>query len=129
MPTEDHPLEYADHEGVIKAGEYGAGALTIRDEGIYRGLATDRRGHEIPFAEALEDGHASFWLDGAKLHGGYALTRTRGGRDGERESRLLVKKHDRYASSHDAPDPRRARSARPGRTLGRVAADAETDRR
>ncbi|MGW0775363.1 DNA polymerase ligase N-terminal domain-containing protein [Streptomyces sp. NPDC002835] len=128
MPTEDHPLEYADYEGVIAPGEYGAGAVIIWDEGTYRSLATDRRGHEIPFAEALENGHASFWLDGAKLHGGYALTRTRGGRYGERETWLLVKKQDRHASSHDAPEPRRARSARTGRTLGRVAADAEAGR-
>lgn len=128
MPTEDHPMAYADYEGVIAPGEYGAGAVIIWDEGTYRSLATDRRGNEAPFAEALERGHASFWLDGAKLHGGYALTRTRGGQDGERETWLLVKKQDRHASSHDAPEPRRARSARTGRTLKRVAADAAADR-
>lgn len=127
MPTEDHPLDYADYEGVIAAGEYGAGTVIIWDEGTYRSLATDRRGNEIPFAQALEKGHASFWLDGGKLHGGYALTRTRGGEGGERETWLLVKKQDRHASSHDAPEPRRARSARTGRTLKRVAADAAPD--
>ncbi|GGW22978.1 DNA polymerase ligase N-terminal domain-containing protein [Streptomyces xantholiticus] len=128
MPTEDHPMEYADYEGVIAPGEYGAGAVIIWDEGTYRSLATDRRGNEVPFGEALERGHASFWLDGSKLHGGYALTRTRGGKDGERETWLLVKKQDRHASSHNAPEPRRARSARTGRTLKRVAADAAADR-
>ncbi|MEU0374803.1 DNA polymerase ligase N-terminal domain-containing protein [Streptomyces sp. NPDC006283] len=129
MPTEDHPLEYADYEGVIAPGEYGAGAVIIWDEGTYRSLATDRNGNKIPFAEALEAGHASFWLDGGKLHGGYALTRTRGGPDGRREAWLLVKKNDRHAAAHDAPEPRRARSARTGRTLGRVAADAAADGR
>jgi bifunctional non-homologous end joining protein LigD len=126
MPTEDHPLEYADYEGVIAPGEYGAGAVIIWDEGTYRSLATDRRGNEIPFADALEAGHASFWLHGKKLHGGYALTRTRDGRDGGRETWLLVKKHDRHASSHHAPEPRRARSARTGRTLKGVAAHASS---
>ncbi|MDQ1006433.1 DNA ligase D-like protein (predicted 3'-phosphoesterase) [Streptomyces sp. V4I23] len=124
MPTEDHPLDYADFEGVIAEGEYGGGTVIIWDEGTYHGLATDRRGREIPFADALRDGHASFCLHGGKLRGGYALTRTRPGGDGQREAWLLVKKNDRHASSHHATEPRRARSARTGRTLKRVAADA-----
>ncbi|NUU23892.1 MAG: 3'-phosphoesterase [Streptomycetaceae bacterium] len=125
VPTEDHPMEYRDFEGVIEPGEYGGGTVIVWDQGTYRSLATDRRGREIPFAEALESGHASFWLDGSKLHGGYALTRTRGTRPGEDEMWLLVKRKDAHAARGDAPDPRRAKSVLTGRTLRQVAADPD----
>ncbi|WP_225845528.1 DNA polymerase ligase N-terminal domain-containing protein [Streptomyces sp. HPF1205] len=104
MPTEDHPMEYRDFEGVIAEGEYGAGTVIVWDEGGYRNISRDRRGNEIPFAEALARGHASFRLDGSKLRGDYALTRFRGGGtdggsgsgsgsgDGSREAWLLVKR-------------------------------------
>ncbi|MGP3967537.1 DNA polymerase ligase N-terminal domain-containing protein [Streptomyces sp. 6N223] len=122
--TEDHPLEYGDFEGVIPKGEYGGGTVIIWDEGTYRSLATDRRGREIPFAEALRDGHASFWMDGSKLRGGYALTRIRGGPGGDDEGWLLVKRNDERAHSGGAPaTPARARSVRTRRSLRQVAAE------
>lgn len=124
MPTEDHPLDYRDFEGAIAEGEYGAGAVIVWDEGGYRNLTADRRGRPVPVAEAVEKGHVSFRLDGHKLRGGYSLTRIRG-RGGEREAWLLVKRTDAYASRHVAPDPRRARSALSGHTLGQVRAAAE----
>ncbi|MFI8825099.1 DNA polymerase ligase N-terminal domain-containing protein [Streptomyces sp. NPDC053431] len=120
MPTEDHPLEYRDFEGVIGSGEYGAGTVIVWDEGTYRNLSEDRAGREVPFADALDRGHASFWLDGRKLRGGYALTRIRNGDDGDREAWLLVKHADSRAHEDGGTDPRRARSARSGRTLGQV---------
>ncbi|MFF6773087.1 DNA polymerase ligase N-terminal domain-containing protein [Streptomyces sp. NPDC012637] len=124
MPTEDHPLEYREFEGVIAPGEYGAGTVIVWDEGTYRNLSEDRRGREVPFAEALDGGHASFWLDGRKLHGGYALTRIRGDGAG-REAWLLVKHADRRARAAGGTDPHRARSARTGRTLRQVADDGD----
>lgn len=127
MPTEDHPLEYREFEGVIPQGEYGGGTVIVWDEGTYRPAAHDRRGRPVPFDEALERGHASFRLDGRKLHGGYALTRIRGGDGSEREAWLLVKADDAQARQGAAgtPDPHRARSALSGRTLRQVADDPE----
>ncbi|GAA0592478.1 DNA polymerase ligase N-terminal domain-containing protein [Streptomyces crystallinus] len=123
-PTEDHPLAYRDFEGTIPEGEYGGGTVIVWDHGTYRNATTGPDGHEVPLAEALEQGHASFRLDGRKLHGGYSLTRIRDTRNSGKEAWLLVKHADERASSTGTPDPRRARSARTGRTLNQVAADA-----
>ncbi|MEF8836025.1 MAG: DNA polymerase ligase N-terminal domain-containing protein, partial [Candidatus Thermoplasmatota archaeon] len=35
IETEDHPLDYADFEGEIEEGEYGAGEVELWDEGKY----------------------------------------------------------------------------------------------
>lgn len=124
MPTEDHPLEYREFEGVIPEGEYGAGTVIVWDEGSYHPLTRRKKGRTRSFSESLEDGHASFWLDGSKLHGGYALTRFGTGEGaGKRESWLLVKENDDRAGQRGTPDARRARSVRSGRTLKRVAAE------
>ncbi|MET8247595.1 DNA polymerase ligase N-terminal domain-containing protein [Streptomyces sp. NPDC005202] len=124
VPTEDHPLEYEDFEGVIPKGEYGGGTVSVWDRGTYEPLSHDRKGRPVDFAESLERGHATFRLHGSKLHGEYALTRFRGGRgDGEEEAWLLVKKGGNRANGHGSPDPRRARSVRTGRTLSQVAAE------
>ncbi|MEV6118754.1 DNA polymerase ligase N-terminal domain-containing protein [Streptomyces sp. NPDC052109] len=124
VPTEDHPLEYEDFEGVIPKGEYGGGTVIVWDRGTYEPLSHDRRGRPVEFAESLERGHATFRLHGSKLHGEYALTRFRGGAD-EEEAWLLVRKGPARSAGHGTPDPRRARSVRTGRTLAQVAADGE----
>ena len=89
VQTEDHPLEYASFEGTIPEGEYGAGTVVIWDSGSYRNLS-NKDGQSIPFSQALESGHASFWLEGRRLEGGFALTRTPRGW-------LLVKMRDEKA--------------------------------
>lgn len=142
VPTEDHPLEYREFEGVIPQGEYGGGTVIVWDEGTYRPLSHDRRGHSIPFGESIERGHATFWLDGTQLHGEYALTRFHGGGDStDPEAWLLIKAREKTGTargrtggtrtsareSHGATDPRRARSVRTGRTLQQVAESAADD--
>ncbi|WP_307618875.1 DNA polymerase ligase N-terminal domain-containing protein [Streptomyces sp. V3I7] len=122
VPTEDHPLEYEDFEGVIPKGEYGGGTVIVWDHGTYEPLSHDRKGRPVDFEESLEHGHATFRLHGSKLRGEYALTRFRG-RDGE-DAWLLVRKGPGRSGGHGTPDPRRARSVRTGRTLSQVAADA-----
>ncbi|WP_369194218.1 DNA polymerase ligase N-terminal domain-containing protein [Streptomyces djakartensis] len=121
VPTEDHPLEYEDFEGVIPRGEYGGGTVIVWDRGTFEPLSHDRRGRPVDFAESLERGHATFRLHGSKLRGAYALTRFRGG--GGEEAWLLVKRAG-GSRTRGAPDPRRARSAVSGRTLAQVAAEA-----
>ncbi len=65
-------------------------------------------------------GHAAFRLHGTKPRGEYVLTRFRSGDDGE-EAWLLVRAAKSGSGGQGAPDPRRARSARTGRTLAQVA--------
>ncbi len=97
MRVEDHATEYANFEGLIPKGSYGAGAVIVWDHGTYRNL-TESNGKKIPVEEAVERGHVSVWLEGKKLIGGYALTRVA---KGDKERWLLVKMKD------DAADPRR----------------------
>jgi DNA ligase D-like protein (predicted 3'-phosphoesterase) len=87
VPTEDHPLGYAGFEGTIPEGEYGAGTVEIWDSGTYRTLKS-RDGKEIPPEESIEAGHITFLLEGRRLKGGYALTRTG---QGKNERWILVK--------------------------------------
>jgi DNA ligase D-like protein (predicted 3'-phosphoesterase) len=106
--TEDHPLDYETFEGVIPAGEYGAGSVIVWDHGTYRNESR----HEL--AEALERGHLSVRLDGEKLSGGYALTRLRQGKD---EAWLLVKRSDEDADARRRPVRSQPQSVLSGRTL------------
>lgn len=88
--VEDHPLDYANFEGVIPEGEYGAGTVEIWDKGTFE-IA---KGH--PSAdESLKDGRLEFVLHGKKLKGIFALVRTK--MDGKDDNWLLIKKNDEYA--------------------------------
>ena len=93
IETEDHPLEYASFEGIIPEGQYGAGTVIIWDAGVYRNI-TEQDGQMGPMSQALAKGHAAFWLEGRRLLGGYALTRTKRGW-------ILVKIRDEHAGSRD----------------------------
>src|SRR5438309_1291286 len=122
MPTEDLPLEYADFEGVIPEGEYGAGPVIVWDAGTYRNL-TERDGREIPMAEGLRRGHVKVWLDGRKLRGAYSLRRTTIG-DSPREKWLLVKMKDEGADARRNPVVTEPQSVVSGRTIEDLLAEA-----
>lgn len=67
VQVEDHPLEYADFEGVIPEG-YGAGVVMLWDKGTWQPLVKD-------VAAALAKGELKFTLDGVKLKGSWVLVR------------------------------------------------------
>ncbi|HEV3228306.1 MAG TPA: DNA polymerase ligase N-terminal domain-containing protein [Solirubrobacteraceae bacterium] len=121
VQVEDHPLDYADFEGTIGEGNYGAGAVIVWDTGPYRNI-TERDGHEVPLEQALADGHASVWLEGQKLRGGFALTRTGGG---AKPRWLLVKRRDDQADARRNPVSSQPESVLSGRTVEQVAAGAK----
>ena len=120
--VEDHPLEYADFEGVIPEGQYGAGPVIVWDTGPYRNR-TRRGGVEVPPEQAVDEGHIVVELFGHKLRGGYALTRI-GADPRGRERWLLVKKRDEYAATGDDLTASRRESVLSGRTIEQVAAEA-----
>lgn len=84
--VEDHPLDYADFEGVIPEGEYGAGPVIVWDRGVWLPL-------EDP-AAGLERGKLLFELRGYKLRGRWTLVKTKQAPN----SWLLIKERDALAS-------------------------------
>jgi len=70
--TEDHPIEYADFEGVIPPGNYGAGAMIVWDRGTFHTV------DGAAVADAVARGKLDVELHGHKLHGRWALVRTKG---------------------------------------------------
>ena len=112
--TEDHPLEYAEFEGVIPEDEYGGGTVLVWDRGTYRNLKDD-----LSMEEALEDGHLTVWLEGEKLCGGYALTQTKMG--GDPDNWLLVKMDDDEADARRNPTSTEPESVLSGRTIEELA--------
>ena len=115
-PTEDHPLEYADFEGVIPQDEYGGGVMIVWDKGTYRNLQADKDDSRS-MAESYEDGHIEIWLEGEKLSGGYALIRTGKGDDSRW---LLIKMKDDRADARRNPTSTEPKSVLSGRTLEEV---------
>src|SRR5437762_12515159 len=100
--TEDHPFDYASFEGVIPAGQYGAGEVIVWDCGAYspdEGAAYwfhDREKAERQVREGLEKGKLGFFLRGEKVKGSFALVRMADGKNW-----LLIKHKDRFVAKND----------------------------
>lgn len=68
IPTEDHPVGYADFEGEIPEGEYGAGRVYIWDKGTYNNIK-----ETTDIEECFEQGEMEVELQGSELKGNFAL--------------------------------------------------------
>jgi len=104
VPTEDHPMQYADFEGVIPEGEYGGGTVLLWDR--------------VSMSEALAEGRVAVWLEGKKLRGGYALIRTGKGDDNRW---LLIKMKDEEADADYDVTAAQPESVLTGRTIEEIA--------
>jgi bifunctional non-homologous end joining protein LigD len=119
--TEDHPFDYASFEGIIPAGQYGAGEMIVWDCGVY----SPDEGEEYWFhdhaeaerrvAESLEKGKLGFFLRGEKVKGSFALVRM-----ADKKNWLLIKHKDRFVSKTDPT--KLERSVLSGATLDEVKA-------
>jgi len=87
VKVEDHPLEYGDFEGVIPAGNYGAGGVIVWDRGEWVALEDWREG--------LEKGKLLFELKGYKLQGKWTLVKIKK----SDKDWLLIKERDAFTKS------------------------------
>ena len=103
-------VEVADHDKGHNAfeGRLGRGGVIVWDRGSYE------QGGRVAWPEAIARGHAVFVLHGEKLHGGFALQRTR---TGAKPQWLLIKRRDEHAVPGSDIVAARPESVTSGRTL------------
>jgi bifunctional non-homologous end joining protein LigD len=104
VQTEDHPVEYADFEGVIPKGQYGAGPMILWDRGLWLPL--------LDPAESEPKGKLLFELRGFKLRGNWTLVKTKG--EGEW---LLIKERDGWVRRGEEAEPFAPQSVLSGLTV------------
>ena len=103
IEVEDHATAHNTFEDRL-----GDGGVIVWDRGTYE------QGGRVAWPEALERGHAVFVLHGEKLHGGFALQRTRAG---AKPQWLLIKRRDEHARPGSDVVAERPESVLSGRTL------------
>ncbi len=120
VQTEDHPLDYAYFEGIIPEG-YGAGEVMVWDLGTYENLK------DITMKKALKEGRIEIFLEGQKLQGGYALIRTKYGKDESKKNWLFFKMKDEYTDARKNPVSTKDYSVLTGRTIKQIKNDKDSD--
>jgi bifunctional non-homologous end joining protein LigD len=112
VKVEDHPLEYGDFEGVIPAGNYGAGGVIVWDRGEWVPLEDWREG--------LEKGKLLFELKGYKLHGKWTLVKLKK----SEKDWLLIKERDPWMQPAGTADDFNEDSVLSGLTVEEIMAGA-----
>jgi bifunctional non-homologous end joining protein LigD len=121
--VEDHPLDYANFEGTIPEGNYGAGQVIVWDKGTWQSVGDPKEG--------LNKGKLLFDLHGFKLHGRWTLVRMKATRNASRTAKegkdwLLIKERDRYEGDESSFSDRSVLS---GLTVTELAEPARVSRR
>lgn len=115
--VEDHPLEYGSFEGIIPAGEYGAGTVMVWDQGEWE--------PENDPEEGYAKGNLKFQLSGKKLKGRWALVRL----NKAENDWLLIKEKDKEAKKDQGEILcQKSESVLTGRTLAEIAQDQKADK-
>lgn len=118
MEVEDHPMEYNKFEGTIPKGQYGGGAVMLWDRGHYTADKADDGDHEAAIREGVEKGKIDFTFHGERLHGSFALVRTR---RGPKPQWLLIKHRDEFAMPDSDVVAENMTSVTTGRTMEEIA--------
>jgi bifunctional non-homologous end joining protein LigD len=114
--TEDHPMSYAEFEGVIPKGEYGGGTVMLWDKGTWEPIPGKS-------AKDIEKGHLHFILHGERMKGEWILIRLKPRPGEKRENWLLRKIDDQYAAGSGDLVERALSSVLTGRSMAEIAAD------
>ena len=93
IQTEDHPIKYLTFHGTIPKGNYGAGRMTIWDEGSY---SPAYGGDEATLLEMMEKGDLKLRFSGTRIKGTFALVHTNRGE--QKNQWLLIKKDDEFST-------------------------------
>jgi bifunctional non-homologous end joining protein LigD len=128
--VEDHPVDYADFQGTIPAGEYGGGSVETWDRGTWTPLDDPDKG--------MREGELKFILSGQRLNGRFTLVRLHRKDPRAQEAWFLIKGHDEQAKVGGSapvleqipiadPQPKQPRSSNrppaPGAARGHVPDD------
>jgi DNA ligase D-like protein (predicted 3'-phosphoesterase) len=116
VPTEDHPMEYRDFEGVIPEGQYGGGTVMVWDTGRYENIKM-KNNEKMSMNECYENGQVEINLKGKKISGGYALVRMGGSNDAKW---LLIKMDDEQADARRNPVSTENKSVKTDRTMDEI---------
>jgi len=92
IQVEDHPLSYADFEGLIPEGQYGAGQVEIWDRGYYLILEENEKMKEM-------------LILGKKLSGVYTLVKIKGKENKARNLWLFFKNKDQTKKVRQKDEP------------------------
>ncbi|WP_026953472.1 DNA ligase D [Algoriphagus vanfongensis] len=95
VETEDHPLKYLDFQGSIPKGNYGAGEMTIWDNGTYAPISDKKN----TASSMYKSGNLKLTFYGSKLRGDFALVKTN--LKDKQPQWLLIKKKDEFATDLD----------------------------
>ena len=126
MMTEDHPMDYAEFEGIIPKGEYGGGTVMVWDQGVYTPYTADpslrKDDGEKILKKQLKEGHITVIMLGEKVKGEFALIKLKNAE--EENAWLLIKKGDEYVDlKKDILD--QDKSVITGRSMEEIASQSE----
>ncbi len=109
--VEDHPLDYANFEGQIPQGNYGAGTVMVWDRGTFHVEGN------LDALKQLEKGEIKFSLNGEKLRGSFVLVKLK---QSEKGNEWLMIKHKDAAEDSSWNIDEHDGSALTGRTIEEI---------
>jgi len=116
IEVEDHPIDYADFEGIIPKGQYGGGTVMVWDRGTYE---LTPPGDPL---EAVRKGKLHVILHGEKANSEWALIRIRA--EGGKNQWLLMKTAGGVKPISKKRDDQ---SVKTGRTMKQIASGRDAE--